>query len=95
MSSISVMLSVLAGVALGSVFYGGLWFTVRRLSSSLHPGLLALASFWIRSFLVVAGFVLLMKQRWQYGLIALVGFTLVRQAIAKFLPNSREVTKCT
>lgn len=89
------MLSFLAGMTLGSAFYGGLWVTVRRLPSSLHPALLALASFWIRSLMVLAGFVLLMKQRWQYGLIALVGFTLARLAIARFLPNSRQVTKCT
>lgn len=95
MSIVSFVLSLLAGVMLGGAFYGGLWFTVRRLPVTRHPALLALASFWIRSLVVLAGFVLLMKQRWQYGLIALVGFTLGRFAIAKFLPERRPAAKCT
>jgi len=95
MSGVSIVLSLLAGVMLGSLFYGGLWFTVRRLPVARYPALLALASFWIRSLIVLAGLVLLMKQRWQYGIIALAGFTLGRLAIAKFLPEKRPEAKCT
>ncbi len=95
MSNISILLSLLAGVALGGLFYGGLWFTVRRLPVSRHPALLALASFWIRSLVVLAVLVLLMKQRWQYGLVALVGFTVGRFAITKFSPERKPAPKCT
>ena len=95
MSGVSIVLSLAAGVTLGGFFYSGLWFTVRRLPASGHPALLALASFWIRSLIVLAGLVFLMKQRWQYGLIALVGFTLARLLIAKFLPEKRPERKCT
>lgn len=95
LSGISIILSLLAGMTLGGLFYGGLWFTVRRLPESRHPALLALASFWIRSLIVLAGLVLLMKQSWQYGLLALVGFTVGRFAIAKFLPEKGPAAKCT
>lgn len=95
MSSASFVLSLLAGGMLGGAFYGGLWFTVRRLPVSRHPALLALASFWIRLALALIGFVFLMKQGWKYGLTALVGFTLARLAIAKFLPDKRPAAKCT
>ena len=33
-----------AGIALGAVFFGGLWLTARRLIARPHPGLLALLS---------------------------------------------------
>lgn len=95
MSSASFVLSLLAGGMLGGAFYGGLWFTVRRLPVSRHPALLALASFWSRLALTLIGFVFLMKQGWKYGLTALVGFTLARLAIAKFLPDKRPAAKCT
>lgn len=95
MTGISIILSLLAGVTLGGLFYGGLWFTVCRLPGARHPALLALASFWIRSLLVLGGLVLLMKQRWQYGLLALVGFTVGRFAIAKLLPERGPAAKCT
>lgn len=95
MSSVSIVLSLLVGVTLGVFFYGGLWFTVRRLPVARHPALLALASFWMRSLIVLAGLVLVMKQRWQDGLVALVGFTAGRLLIAKFLPDKRPAPKCT
>jgi len=93
-NGLNVILSLLAGTMLGGFFYGGLWFTVRRLPESRHPALLALASFWLRSLIVLASMVFLMKLRWQYGLIALVGFPLGRFAIAKFLPQKGPAAKC-
>ena len=95
MNGVAMVLSFFGGAVLGGFFYGGLWFTVRRLPDSRHPALLALGSFWIRSLVVLAGLVLLMKQSWQYGLLALIGFTVGRVAIARFLPDKRPAAKCT
>lgn len=37
-----------AGAALGGLFFGGLWLTVRRLPSTSTPALLALGSYVVR-----------------------------------------------
>lgn len=48
--SVAVFLS---GAAIGIVNYGGLWFTVRRLSSVTRPSLLGVVSFLLRMSLVL------------------------------------------
>jgi len=94
-SGIFAILSVLTGVALGLFFYGGLWFTVRRLLTSDHPVLLTLGSFWIRLLVVLAAFLFLTKQGIEYVALAMASFILGRLAVSKFLPARRPVAKCT
>lgn len=91
----SILLSLLAGVVLGCFFYGGLWLTVRSLPESNHPALIALASFWIRSLIAVAGLLLLMKTGWHAGLAAAIGFALGRLVVARSLPGKGPAAKCT
>ena len=43
------------GLALGVLFYGGLWITLALMVSSRHPGLLVASSFLLRLALVGAG----------------------------------------
>lgn len=95
MNQVAICVRLLAGLALGIFFYGGLWFTVERLARARNPALLALGSFWIRMLAVLAGFLLLMNQRWQYGLALLAGFTAGRLAISKLLPQRRPESRCT
>ncbi len=38
MSPIAIISSIMAGIALGLFFYGGLWFTVRRLPTTAPSG---------------------------------------------------------
>lgn len=46
----------MAGVALGCVFFGGLWWTVRRGAASAAPAWWFVASLVLRTALVLAGF---------------------------------------
>ena len=80
------VLILLAGAALGVVFYGGLWLTVRALPTSRHAILLALASFWSRTLLVVGGLLLAMDTSWQRALICLLGFTVARIGMSRWAP---------
>lgn len=91
----TIVLSLLAGLALGTFFYGGLWLSVRWLPGSSNPALLTIGSFWVRSMVVVAGFVLLARQGWRYAVIALMAFALGRLVISIILPRRRETAKCT
>jgi F1F0 ATPase subunit 2 len=83
--AVAILLILLAGFALGIVFYGGLWLTVRALPKSRHVLLLALASFWGRTALVVAGLLLAMDGSWQRALVCLVGFAVARIALARWI----------
>jgi F1F0 ATPase subunit 2 len=47
------------GLALGTVFFAGLWGTIRLLPGTRYPALLILVSFFLRSAVVVLGLALL------------------------------------
>jgi len=81
-----LILCTLAGLALGVMFYGGLWMTVRRLLTTPHPVLLTLGSLIVRAGLTLAGFVLVTNGRWQNTVACLVGFAAARMVVSRFLP---------
>ena len=50
------MLPLVAGVLLGAIFFGGLWWTVRKGVSSKRPALWFFGSLLLRTSIVLAGF---------------------------------------
>lgn len=48
-------IAIVAGLGLGTFFFGGLWWTVRRLPTARHPGALALGSFLVRTAVTAGG----------------------------------------
>jgi F1F0 ATPase subunit 2 len=77
---------LLAGLALGAMYFGGLWLTVRALPKSRRPAALTLVSFWARTALVAAGFALLIGQRWQYAFGCVLGFLMARLFLTRWHP---------
>lgn len=70
-----------AGLALGLVFFIGLWFTVRAIARSRRPGVLMAASAIGRIVVAVAGFtVIALTAGWRGVLAGLVGFIVARFA---------------
>ncbi len=87
-------LSVLAGVLLGMIFFGGLWWTVQKIAAGKSPYLFSLASFVLRTTLVLVVFYLLLQADWRYLPAALVGFIVARTVLAyniKVNPQRNEV----
>lgn len=87
-------LSVLAGVLLGMIFFGGLWWTVQKIAAGNNPYLLSLASFVLRTALVMVVFYLLLQADWRYLPAALAGFIIARTVLAykyKVSPQRNEV----
>ncbi len=95
MSNLLVAAGLAAGLALGLLFYGGLWLTVRQLTTSRHPALLALASFWIRALSVIAGVVFWAPYGWRACAGVLAGFVLARILVSVLLRERRPLAKCT
>lgn len=87
---------LIVGIGLGFFYFGGLWFTVRRLSHSRHPALLSFLSFIVRSVVVIAIFYFTMDGHLMRLAVAMVGFIVARQILFRYLaaqPNLYEATK--
>jgi len=68
----------LAGGALGAIFFGGLWWTVRRGFSSPRPALWFFGSLLLRMGIVLGGFYFLGRGNWHRLAVALLGFVIAR-----------------
>jgi F1F0 ATPase subunit 2 len=71
-------LAFLAGLPLGAMFFGGLWWTVRYLPTSTRPGVVLAASLTLRTSVVLGGFYLVGNGHWQRLLSCLAGFLIAR-----------------
>jgi len=76
------MLAMLCGTALGTVFYGGLWWTVRGLATSSRPALAVFISMLLRMGVALGGLYLVGRGDWVRLLSCLLGFMLARAAVA-------------
>jgi F1F0 ATPase subunit 2 len=76
-------LDLTAGLLLGAIFFGGLWWTVRRVfARAVGPWLLG--SFLVRTMLVLAGFYGIAHGTWFGVPVGLVGFLAARIAVTRF-----------
>ena len=66
------------GAVLGALFFGGLWWTVRRSLASARPALWILGSLLLRLGLTVTGFWALSDGHWQRLVASLLGFVAAR-----------------
>lgn len=85
-----LILSLIAGLALGLFFFGGLWWTVRKAINSSNPALWFFSSVMLRMAVVIFGFYLVMAGDWRRLCIALVGFIIARMIVTNFSPSPQE-----
>jgi F1F0 ATPase subunit 2 len=74
-------LALSAGVLLGAVFFGGLWWTVRKGVSSEQPVLWFFGSLLLRMSIALAGFYYVSGGHWERLLLCLVGFVIARLVV--------------
>ena len=77
----ALALTGMAGVGLGAIFFGGLWWTVRKGVSANQPALWFFASWLLRTGIVLAGFYFVGAGHSSRLLACLVGFALSRPAV--------------
>jgi F1F0 ATPase subunit 2 len=84
----SLALAVAAGVLLGAIFFGGLWWTVIRAVSYQRPALWFFGSMLARTSITLAGFYFVGGKDWERWLLCLLGFVLAR-IVVKWLTRPR------
>jgi F1F0 ATPase subunit 2 len=83
-------MAFLGGTAIGFMFFGGLYWTVRKLPSVKRPWLWMTTSFWLRIAVAGLAFYGVSAGRWERMLVSLVGFLLVRTVmLRKIKPKPR------
>ena len=76
-------LALVAGGGLGGIFFGGLWYTVRRGLQSSRPASWFLISMLVRMSLVLGGFYLVGCSDWRRLAAGLAGFVIARFIVVR------------
>jgi F1F0 ATPase subunit 2 len=85
-----ILIVFICGVILGVFFFGGLWLTVKKGMTSKMPGLLFIASFFIRTLIALVGFYYLSANNWKNMAACLMGFVLARFIIKQYTKSKEE-----
>ncbi len=81
----AMILALLAGMLLGMIFFGGLWWTIRRGVSSKGPAILFAGSLLLRTATAVAGFYFVSQGDWRKLLACLLGFLMARILLTRLM----------
>ncbi len=85
------VLSFAAGGLLGWIFFGGLWWTVRKGVSSQRPALWFFGSSMLRMGIALAGFYFVSGGHWERLLLCLFGFVSARLIVTWLTQSSPEI----
>ena len=78
MNEFVLTLALVAGLSLGTLFFGGLWWTVRKGISSRRPALWFFGSLLLRMSIALTGFYFVGHGHWERLVACLVGFAAAR-----------------
>ena len=73
-----LLLAGFAGLLLGVIFFGGLWWTVRKGLTAGQPALWFFGSMLLRMGIMLAGFYFVGRGDWRRLLACLFGFVVAR-----------------
>ena len=81
--TLSLALALVTGVLLGAMFFGGLWWTVRKGLSSDQPAIWFLGSLLLRTGIALAGFYFIARGHWERLLVCVLGFVAARLMVVR------------
>ncbi len=90
-----MLLAAAAGALLGLIFFGGLWWTLRRAFASTRPALWVGGSLLVRMLSTSAGFVFVSAGDWRRLLSCLLGFLAARWLVLRLTPRVAAHTPVT
>lgn len=81
--TLTMVLALVAGGVIGAIYFGGLWWTVRKGVSSKQPALWFFSSLLLRMSMVLAGFYFFSGGHWNRLLACLLGFIMARFIVTR------------
>jgi len=90
--ALGLVLALVGGVLLGAMFFGGLWWTVRKGVLSKQPALLFFGSLMLRTGIVLSGFYFIGRGHWERLLVSLLGFVVARLLVTRFTRAAQRPT---
>jgi F1F0 ATPase subunit 2 len=91
--TLSLVPALVTGVLLGAMFFGGLWWTVRKGVSSKRSALWFFGSLLLRTSIALAGFYFIARGHWERLLVCLLGFVIARLIVTR-LTRAAEKPTC-
>lgn len=82
---LTLLLMLVAGLALGVFFFGGLWWTTNKAVVSRYPNLWVFGSFIARLAVTLIVIYMLSRNHWERMLICLLGFIIARIIIMRYI----------
>ena len=79
-----MILAFIFGIALGTVFFGGLWYTVKKAVTAKIPALWFFVSLSLRLIIILTGFYFISRGSWKRLLICVFGFITARFLVIHF-----------
>ena len=80
---LTLTLPLLAGLLLGGIFFGGLWWTIRKGTSSKYPAIWFFGSVVLRMGIALPGFYLVGHGHWERLVACLIGFVIARFIVTR------------
>jgi F1F0 ATPase subunit 2 len=90
--TLPLVLAFVIGVLLGAMFFGGLWWTVRKGVSSEKPALWFFGSMVLRTGAALAVFYFIARGHWERLLVCLLGFVIARFIVARLTRAAEKPT---
>ena len=92
---LNLTISLAAGLSLGAMFFGGLWWTIQKGLSSPLPALWFFGSLLLRTSLALAGFYFVGRGHWERLVACLLGFIMARFLVTWLTRSTREADHAT
>ena len=86
--ALSLFMVFVSGIILGAIFFGGLWWTIRKGVLSKHPVLWVFGSLLLRTGIVLTGFYFIAHGHWERILLCLLGFVTARMIVIWLTPKT-------
>jgi len=87
-----LVLALATGVLLGTIFFGGLWWTVQKGVSSKRPALWFFGSLLLRTSIALVGFYFIARGHWERLLVCLLGFVIARLIVMRLTRAAEKPT---
>jgi F1F0 ATPase subunit 2 len=83
--ALTLVVAWAAGIGLGALFFGGLWWTVRKALSASQPALWFAGSLVLRTGIALAGLYWVSGRDWERMVACLLGFVTARLIVTVFV----------